>query len=315
MTFTTKPLADGVPFGVRVGGLTRSQLDDAGIRRRLVQLFEAVGLIVFEDVEQSSEMQLAISDVFGPLKEHPVKNQAQVAPGLLPGVIELAAGGPDMATVEIDGKPLTSWNPWHFDHCYTAQLNRAGVLRPVELAPEGGLTAFADGVQIWQDLPEDLKAQVEHVNVVYALNPLFEYMRFGRPANFRELKPQRRDVLETARDFPRAIHPAVWARASGEKVVHFAPWMAFGVEGREDEAGDALLTELWDAIRQVMKPYIHTWDPGDMLIWDNWRLIHEAMGCDPGYRRVMHRTTIAGDYGLGRSEQPGVQGREPTVVA
>jgi taurine dioxygenase len=31
-------------------------------------------------------------------------------------------------------------------------------------------------------------------------------------------------------------------------------------------------------------------------------VLHEACGCDPKYARVMHRTTIKGDYGLGRWE-------------
>ena len=40
---------------------------------------------------------------------------------------------------------------------------------------------------------------------------------------------------------PRALHPAVWTRASGEKVLHISPWMAEGIAGDETEAGDALL--------------------------------------------------------------------------
>jgi taurine dioxygenase len=46
-----------------------------------------------------------------------------------------------------------------------------------------------------------------------------------------------------------------------------------------------------------------------MVIWDNWRMLHMATGCEPKYDRIMHRTTIKGDYGLGRWET------EPKVVA
>jgi taurine dioxygenase len=43
-----------------------------------------------------------------------------------------------------------------------------------------------------------------------------------------------------------------------------------------------------------------------MVIWDNRRVLHHACGCDPKYDRLMHRTTIRGDYGLGRWETPPV---------
>ena len=39
-----------------------------------------------------------------------------------------------------------------------------------------------------------------------------------------------------------------------------------------------------------------------MLIWDNWRVLHSVSGSAPEEGRCMHRTTIEGDYGLGRFE-------------
>lgn len=39
-----------------------------------------------------------------------------------------------------------------------------------------------------------------------------------------------------------------------------------------------------------------------MVIWDNWRMLHAVSGHDPDEARVMHRTTIEGDYGLGYFE-------------
>jgi taurine dioxygenase len=40
-----------------------------------------------------------------------------------------------------------------------------------------------------------------------------------------------------------------------------------------------------------------------MVLWDNWRMLHCANGMPAGQRRHMRRTTIAGDYGLGRFEK------------
>lgn len=48
--------------------------------------------------------------------------------------------------------------------------------------------------------------------------------------------------------------------------------------------------------------YHHAWRPTDMVIWDNWRMLHCASGNRPEDERLMYRTTIKGDYGLGRFE-------------
>jgi taurine dioxygenase len=48
--------------------------------------------------------------------------------------------------------------------------------------------------------------------------------------------------------------------------------------------------------------YWHQWKPTDMVIWDNWRMLHAVEGCDAKYERRTVRTTIKGDYGLGYFE-------------
>jgi taurine dioxygenase len=228
------------------------------------------------------------------------------------GVIAISAT-PDMCVVEIDGEPLISWQPWHFDHCYNDELNRAGVLRAAVIPPEGGRTLFADGIQIYEALSPDMRAKVEDLSIIYTLDLLYPHQRFGLPETFRQLRPftNADKMLENARTFPRAIHPAVWTRATGEKVVHMCAYMAVGIEHQETPEGEALFDEVWEAISEAIVPYVHSWRQDEMVVWDNWRMLHEACGCDPKYDRVMHRTTIKGDYGLGRFEH----GARPTVAA
>ena len=50
------------------------------------------------------------------------------------GVIEMRHGRDEGGAVRVGGEVLSSWLPWHFDHCYNDQLNRAGVLRAVEVS-------------------------------------------------------------------------------------------------------------------------------------------------------------------------------------
>jgi taurine dioxygenase len=314
-----RPLEPGLPFGVRIGGLTRAALEDQATREEIAALFEREGMIVFERVEPSPAMQLAISNVFGPLKEHPVASVTRVDADGMPGVVEIRNPPNSGGVVELAGKQLSHWLPWHYDHCYNHELNRAGVLRAVTITDEGGVTGFADGIALYDAFPPELLRQVEGKEVIYTLDVQYDTMRFGRPDNFRVLrrKPVGPGFDEQARAMPRAIHPAVWTRADGRKVLHISPWMAEGFLGAEDEAGYALFEEVCQTINRLAAQcsYHHHWRTDDMVIWDNWRMLHAVSGNPPEEERTMHRTTIKGDYGLGRFENDGIGGKvlETTV--
>lgn len=300
------PLREGLPFGVRIGGVTREATRDAATRAEINRLFRAHGVIVFEDVEPSDAMQVALSEVFGPLKEHPVKNVSRVDGEAMPGVVRIHSPAGSGGLVELQGKRLSHWLPWHFDHAYNDELNYAGILRATQIVPEGGLTGFADGIALYDAFPRDLLARIEGRTIIYTLDVQYDTMRFGVPGDFRviERKPTPAGFEEEARRMPRALHPAVWTRDSGEKVLHISPWMAVGIVGMENAEGDALLEEVCQTINALARDlsYFHKWRPTDMAIWDNTRVLHSVTGHDPSLDRTMQRTTIKGDYGLGRFE-------------
>ncbi len=303
-----RPLQKDLSFGVRIGGVTQELLKDEAVRKEIRELFEREGMIVFEDIEPTGQMHVALSNVFGPLKEHPVPGVARVDRNTLPGVIDMYHKAGEGGVVELNGKRISQWLPWHFDHCYNNELNRAGVLRAIEIAPEGGLTGFADGIGLYKALSPELRDRIEGKNIIYTLNLIYANMRFGKPKGFVELeaKPGAVAMTEQGKQTPRAIHPAVWTRNTGEKVLHVSPWMSEGIQGHEDKEGDALLEAVCQEINTKARAYFHKWKLTDMVIWDNWRMLHSVTGMDPNYSRRMQRTTIKGDYGLGFFENGGV---------
>ena len=311
-----RDLGEDHAFGSIVTGVTFDALRDEAVRGELNALFDRRGLIVFEGVERSNEMQVALSEVFGPLKGHPSPNVALVDGRAVPGLVDMHyhpdAGNRDV--VEIDGRVQACWSPWHFDHCYTDKLNRGGVLRALVIAPEGGLTGFADGIEMYEALSDETKRRIEDMSVVYTIDTRPSRIRFGLPDRFRALiEGSGHDpFVEEALRAPRAVHPMVWTRATGEKVFHVSPWMAAGIVGQEDADGDALLEQVWREAMARIRPYHHRWKPDDMLIWDNWRMLHEVDGVDPKVERRMQRTTIEGDYGFGSFERR-PQGLEVTL--
>ena len=308
-----QPLRDGLSFGARAAGVTFEALRDESVRRELNDVFEERGLVIFEEVEPSGAMHVAISNVFGPLKDHPSKAVPRVDQNSMPGVIDMTydpASNEGLARIEIAGKRLAQWLPWHFDHAYNNELNRAGVLRAIDIPPQGGLTGFVDGIELYSLLSPELRERIEGRNVLYRMNVIMGDMRFGRPEGYRviEEKPASENaVMIAAEGVPRSVHPAVWTRADGQKVLHVSPWMAEGIEDQESAEGEALLEAVSREINMLAKAhsYFHRWRSTDMLIWDNWRMLHAVSGHDPQHRRRMQRTTIEGDYGLGYFEGNG----------
>lgn len=300
-TIDIQPLSDNLSFGAKVTGVTRNALQDEAIRAQIKELFENRGFIVFKDVEQSPEMQVAISEIIGPLKDHPVPTVDRADADKLLGVIEIKAN-PDAAIVEIDGEQLVTWQPWHFDHAYNNELNRAGVLRSLKIATRGGRTGFADGIQIYNDMDPEIRKKAEEMKLLLNLDLRYGRQRFGLPDNFRVIQEHVNSMSADNENGTCAVHPAVWTRETGEKVFHMTGYGCRGLEGdRSDEAFERM-AEVWDEAMRVMQPYFHVWEAGDMVAWDNWRVLHHACGCPPGEERIVHRTTIKGDYGLGRWE-------------
>jgi len=78
--------------------------------------------------------------------------------------------------------------------------------------------------------------------------------------------------------------------------------MSVGVAGHETAEGEAFFEEVCQTINQLGQSgcaYWREWTGAEMLVWDNWRMLHAVEGCDAQYERRTLRTTIEGDYGLG----------------
>jgi taurine dioxygenase len=73
-----------------------------------------------------------------------------------------------------------------------------------------------------------------------------------------------------------------------------------GILGLTRAQGDALIEELLAHLENPAFRYIHEWRENDMVLWDNRRMLHCALGHLLDQVRVVHRTTIKGGVALGR---------------
>jgi taurine dioxygenase len=295
--FEVRRLSDELPYGVEILGLRPEDISDPGVQDRLRRHWLSDGLLIFRGLE-GAEVHLALSRVFGTLLVHPLRTDPARRE-----IFTVRHDPEDPYIVEIDGKPLAAWLPWHSDLIYVDQINHGGILRPLVLPKQGGQTGFIDKIATYAALPQRLKDKVEGLNVIYQFYRNPEMQVFGRNNDVKVLHETNQAISSKNKSLPRVIHPLVYTQAeTGRKVLNVSPWFAVGIEGMPEAQSSALLHEVMVYATDPGLSYWHTWQLGEMVLWDNWRMLHCAVGCPPDDQRWMERTTIAGDYGLGRIE-------------
>lgn len=102
------------------------------------------------------------------------------------------------------------------------------------------------------------------------------------------------DQVARWKNRPTSVHPLVWTRRSGRKILVIGAH-ADHVEGMGWQEGRALLDELLDRATTPDRVYRHEWSVGDTVIWDNTGVVHRAAPYDPTSPRELLRTTMFGD--------------------
>jgi taurine dioxygenase len=205
------------------------------------------------------------------------------------------------------GEPVVSRLDWHMDLHYTGKPNRGAVLTAVTCAEEDGLTGFGDLARAHDALDEETRSLIQDLEVTYAFSMQRKHMRFVNlegyePGPYSPRKPS--DINYP--NFPEIAYPAVVTHpVTGRKVLEICEQFLERVvaphrAGLSNDEAVELLERLVAHTRKPEFHYFHRWEPGDMILWDNWRAMHCATGTRPGIKRVIHRTTISGDLMLGR---------------
>ncbi len=303
LPYSVGPLASGLPFGATVSGLKQEHLSSDAVRKGLTDLWIDKGVILFRGGESSQAMQVELSSVFGMPQPFPFKESR--SRGEFPELVNIKYSAEDGTAYTVDGEHIGGWIPWHTDMIYFAEINRGGILRPSKLPAKGrGETGFADKISAHQRLPDALKEKIENLHVVYSPDLNYAHARFAGDAAVKWVSGAKSwtRIMERVYQYPRVIHPMVFTQPeTGRKVLNVSPGFAEGVFEMGGPAGDALLEEVIAYCVDPQQTYFHKWQADDMVLWDNWRVLHSAAGVDPDDSRLMERTTIHGDYGRGRN--------------
>lgn len=297
--YQVAPLHGDLDWGAIVSGLDPSKLAEPQMQQDLRALWIQEGVIVFRGLD-GVEAQLALSRVFGPLRAHPTKEAiADSAKELMTVDFNPETGW----LMEVDGEPRGTWLPWHTDLIYVDKINHGGILRPITIPSKWGETGFIDQVSAYGRLPAALKARIDGLHVVYKYDMDLSRIKFGRNYDAHVVRHSKATASIQARldDFPSVIHPMVFQQPeTGRKVLNVSSWFATGIYEMPGDEGDALLEEVVQCAVDERFAYYHPWKMNEMVLWDNWRMLHSATGTPVDEQRRMERTTIGGDYGLGR---------------
>lgn len=301
LPFAVAPLGSRLAFGARVTGLKHEHLASDEVRKALTDLWIDKGVILFRGGESSRQMQVDLSNVFGKSQAFPFKESRSEE---LPELVNIKYSPEDGTAYEVNGEVIGGWIPWHTDMVYFSKLNRGGILRPNILPSKGrGETGFADQISAYERLPNALKERIENLHVVYTADLNYAHARFAGDFRIKFIQGAKSwtRIMQRIYQYPRVIHPMVYTQAeTGRKVLNVSPGFADGIYEMGGPAGDALLAEVIGYCIDPRKTYFHAWQPDDMVLWDNWRTLHCAAGTAPDDTRLMERTTIDGDYSLGR---------------
>lgn len=172
---------------------------------------------------------------------------------------------------------------WHYDQIYLPKPAVGSLLHAVVLPERGGNTYFADMSAAYERLPDDVKARLEGRRAVQS------YEAFNRVYSVPTSEVQKRKSADIDQPMVRT-HPY-----TGRRALYLCPGMTTRVLDMDEDESDALLQFLFEwAVREEFV-YMHVWQPGDALLWDNASTMHRRDPFDPTERRLMKRTTILPD--------------------
>lgn len=181
---------------------------------------------------------------------------------------------------------------WHSDWSFLDHPPAGTCLLAIEIPPHGGDTLFADQVAALAALPPERQDHLRSLTAIHSAR-----LAYAPDGAYGE--------QDQAGDRSMAIRPDESARETrhhplirrhpetGEEALFSTLGYIIGIEGMADAEALALLMELsaWQTREEFV--YRHRWEPGMLVMWDNRSVLHKATGGYEGYRRELHRTTIA----------------------
>jgi alpha-ketoglutarate-dependent 2,4-dichlorophenoxyacetate dioxygenase len=266
-------LVTGIDLTAPVGEVLACQIDDAMNR---------YGVLVFRGQPLTQDQQLDFARSLGPLD---VGFKQVASPHARLKYQELA----DISNLNEEGE-IAARNHrrivgnlanqlWHSDSSFQKPSARYSMLHCVVPVAKGGETEFADMRAAYDALEDDRKAELAGLEAEhYALHSRFflgdtEYDEAQRAA------------------LPPVQWPIVREHAGSHRKHLYIGAHATHVLGRTVAEGRIMLLDLLEHATQRKFVYQHSWQAGDLVIWDNRCTLHRGRHYDLSQHRELRRAT------------------------
>ena len=273
-----EPRPSGFGAGIRGLDLSRPLTPDQVTQIRAAWLRHQV--IWFPDQPMSHEDLERFTRYFGDWGDDPYVAPIEAHPHIL----------------EIRREPDEQVSPfggaWHSDWSFQACPPSATILHAKEVPPVGGQTWYADGCAAFDALPASEQQTLEQLTAIHSARRPYSHEGYeaGRGPE-RSMK-----ILPSEKAYETQDHPLIRTHPeTGRKALWVNAVYTIGIRELGEDEARGLLKRLCDYATQERFIYRHSWSKNMLTMWDNRSVQHCAQGGYDGHRRVMHRTTVAGD--------------------
>jgi taurine dioxygenase len=151
----------------------------------------------------------------------------------------------------------------------------------VEVPPGQGRTSWANLQLAYESLNPELKATIkgrqgEFAYQIYAVDSDTE-------SGLSSIRSRTPDVT----------HPMVLTQpGTAREGLYLDPLQTFGIDGMKPEESGPILQAVKAAATQPEHVWEHTWERGDLVLWDNAWVLHRREPFDEMVPRLLKRTTV-----------------------
>jgi alpha-ketoglutarate-dependent 2,4-dichlorophenoxyacetate dioxygenase len=270
-------------FGAEITGVDLAQVDDASFEE-IQDAFENFSVLVFPNQNLDDESQIDFSRRFGELE----KTQGHIANNFTVKHVS------EISNLDPDGKLMAADDPrllfrigqrnWHSDSSFKRVPAKASLLHARKLPPDGGDTQFSSLRAAYDALPAQRKRELEGKVAIH-------HYAYSRRNDGYQLTNEEED-----RRFPPVPQAIIRANPVNGRKALYVGSHASHIRGMPEEEGCALLRELLAFATQKQFTYLHHWQVGDLVMYDNRAVLHRARPYKiTEHARVLHRTTVAGE--------------------
>lgn len=190
-----------------------------------------------------------------------------------------------------DGDAFNFGGAWHSDFSFQPEPPAFTLLYAIDIPPFGGDTLWASMTAAWRGLSPEKQIELSRLVAVHT----------ARDAYSRKMQPLHSGLSgmnivcdDTAND--AEVHPLVVTHPeTGKKALFFNRAYVRDLVDVDDKEAARLLEWLHAHTTDARFTLRHRWSVGDLVIWDNRSTQHYALNDYAGFRRELHRTTVAGD--------------------